>query len=72
MGSLNDQVGRLLVSRLIVMRESYLGTLQRCLENLEKDCIDSEESPDLVDALKQVRKSKGIHVALELMIFHCR
>ena len=53
-GSLNAEVGRQLVDRVDVMRESYLGTLQRCLENLEKDCRACGEHPQIGDALKQV------------------
>lgn len=53
--SLNAEVGRHLVDRVDVMRESYLGTLQRCLESLEKDCRACGEDPHIGDALKQVR-----------------
>ncbi|KAK8376325.1 hypothetical protein O3P69_009755 [Scylla paramamosain] len=53
-GSLNAEVGRQLVDRVDVMRESYLGTLQRCLENLEKDCRACGEHPQIGDALKQM------------------
>ena len=53
-GSLNAEVGRQLVDRVDVMRESYLGTLQRCLESLEKDCRACGEHPHIGDALKQV------------------
>lgn len=52
--SLNAEVGRQLVDRVDVMRESYLGTLQRCLESLEKDCRACGEDPHIGDALKQV------------------
>ncbi|XP_045121130.1 dual serine/threonine and tyrosine protein kinase-like [Portunus trituberculatus] len=53
-GSLNAEIGRQLVDRVDVMRESYLGTLQRCLENLEKDCRACGEHPQIGDALKQM------------------
>ncbi|KAK7078735.1 hypothetical protein SK128_020487 [Halocaridina rubra] len=53
-GSLNAEVGRQLVDRVDVMRESYLGTLQRCLESLEKDCRACGENPHIGDALKQM------------------
>ncbi|ROT61111.1 hypothetical protein C7M84_021148 [Penaeus vannamei] len=53
-GSLNAEVGRQLVDRVDVMRESYLGTLQRCLESLEKDCRACGEDPHIGDALKQM------------------
>lgn len=53
-GSLNGEVGRQLVDRVDVMRDSYLGTLQRCLESLEKDCRACGENPHIGDALKQV------------------
>ncbi|KAK3882208.1 hypothetical protein Pcinc_013381 [Petrolisthes cinctipes] len=53
-GSLNSEVGRQLVERVDVMRESYLGTLQRCLESLEKDCRACGENPHIGDALKQM------------------
>lgn len=53
-GSLNAEVARHLVDRVDVMRESYLGTLQRCLESLEKDCRACGEDPHIGDALKQV------------------
>lgn len=52
--SLNAEVGRHLVDRVDVMRESYLGTLQRCLESLEKDCRACGEDPHIGDALKQM------------------
>lgn len=54
LSALNEAVGRQLAMRLDVMRKSYLGTLQRCLENLEKDCRDCKESTNIGDALKQV------------------
>ncbi|XP_071546873.1 dual serine/threonine and tyrosine protein kinase-like [Panulirus ornatus] len=53
-GTLNSEVGRQLVDRVDVMRESYLGTLQRCLESLEKDCRACGENPHIGDALKQM------------------
>ncbi|XP_064081150.1 dual serine/threonine and tyrosine protein kinase-like isoform X1 [Macrobrachium nipponense] len=53
-GSLNAEVGRQLVDRVDVMRDSYLGTLQRCLESLEKDCRACGENPHIGDALKQI------------------
>ncbi|KAG7155323.1 Dual serine/threonine and tyrosine protein kinase-like [Homarus americanus] len=53
-GSLNGEVGRQLVDRVDVMRDSYLGTLQRCLESLEKDCRACGENPHIGDALKQM------------------
>lgn len=53
-GYLNSEVGRQLVDRVDVMRESYLGTLQRCLESLEKDCRACGENPHIGEALKQV------------------
>ena len=53
-GTLNSEIGKKLVARVEILRDSYLGTLQRCLESLEKDCRDCGESPHIVDALKQV------------------
>ncbi|MCL4122840.1 UNVERIFIED_CONTAM: hypothetical protein GTU68_035465, partial [Idotea baltica] len=54
LSALNEAVGRQLALRLDIMRKSYLGTLQRCLENLEKDCRDCGESTNIGDALKQM------------------
>ena len=53
-GALNSTIGKQLIARVEIMRDSYLGTLQRCLESLEKDCRECGESPRIGDALKQV------------------
>lgn len=54
LSAVNEAVGRQLSMRLDIMRESYLGTLQRCLENLENDCNECGESTNIGNALKQV------------------
>ncbi|KAB7507743.1 Dual serine/threonine and tyrosine protein kinase [Armadillidium nasatum] len=54
LSDVNEAVGRQLSMRLDIMRESYLGTLQRCLENLENDCNECGESTNIGNALKQM------------------
>ena len=53
-GASNEAVTKQLATRIDLMRQSYIGTLQRCLENLENDCRASGEAPCIGEALKKV------------------
>lgn len=51
---LGDSVARQLAKSVSCLRESFTGTLQRCLENLEKNCHDQEGNLLASDAVKQI------------------
>lgn len=51
---LSSSVAQQLVKSIGCLRESFTGTLQRCLESLEKSCHESEGSLTASDAVKQI------------------
>lgn len=51
---LSNSVAQQLVKSIGCLRESFTGTLQRCLESLEKNCHDTEGSLSASDAVKQI------------------
>lgn len=53
LGSLNSAVATKLIGSVECLRESVVGTLQRCLENLETVFHDGCDSPQASSALKQ-------------------
>ncbi|GFR97643.1 dual serine/threonine and tyrosine protein kinase [Elysia marginata] len=54
LGRLNHAVAGKLVSSVDILRDSYTGTLTRCLESLETLDRDSPEEAKTTDALKQI------------------
>ena len=53
--SLSCAVAQELVQSVACLRDTFIGTLQRCLESLEKNYCDQEGSLSASDAVKQVR-----------------
>ncbi|XP_014604385.1 PREDICTED: dual serine/threonine and tyrosine protein kinase-like [Polistes canadensis] len=53
LGRLRERVAKKLVSSVECLRETFIGTLQRCLLSLEKTC-DHDSSLLASDALKQI------------------
>ncbi|XP_019866384.1 dual serine/threonine and tyrosine protein kinase-like isoform X2 [Aethina tumida] len=51
---LSNSVATQIVQSVGCLQESYTGTLQRCLESLEKNCHDFEGSLSASDAVKQI------------------
>ncbi|GFG37564.1 hypothetical protein Cfor_12407, partial [Coptotermes formosanus] len=51
---LSCAVAQELVQSVACLRDTYIGTLQRCLESLEKNCCDHEGSLSASDAVKQI------------------
>lgn len=51
---LSDSVAKQLVKSIGCLQESFTGTLQRCLESLEKNCHECEGSLSASDAVKQI------------------
>lgn len=54
---LNQAVANKLISSVDYLRESFVGTLERCLESLEKSNFDSSAHNVTSEHLKQVGKS---------------
>ncbi|KAH9487895.1 hypothetical protein Btru_067350 [Bulinus truncatus] len=54
LGRLNHAVAGKLVSSVDILRDSYTGTLTRCLESLETLDKDNPEGSKTTDALKQI------------------
>ncbi|XP_044741549.1 dual serine/threonine and tyrosine protein kinase-like [Chrysoperla carnea] len=50
---LSESVASKLVKSVNCLQESFIGTLQRCLENLEKSWREQEENLSASDAIKQ-------------------
>lgn len=50
---LSDAVATKLIESVNCLRESFIGTLQRCLESLEKSWREQEENLSASDAIKQ-------------------
>ena len=53
-GRLNQAVANKLISSVDYLRESFVGTLERCLSSLEKSTIDSSVHNITSNHLKQV------------------
>ncbi|XP_017783066.1 PREDICTED: dual serine/threonine and tyrosine protein kinase-like isoform X2 [Nicrophorus vespilloides] len=51
---LSNSVANRLVKSVACLQESFIGTLQRCLESLEKTCQDLEGNLLASDAVKQI------------------
>lgn len=51
---LNNSVATQLVKSVGCLQESFTGTLQRCLESLEKNCHEFEGNLSASDAVKQI------------------
>nr|CAD7414084.1 unnamed protein product [Timema poppensis] len=54
LSSLSDSVASQLVKSVDCLQDTFVGTLQRCLESLEKNCQDQEGSLLASAAVKQV------------------
>jgi len=63
---LNCAVAQELVQSVACLRDTFIGTLQRCLESLEKNCCDQEGSLSASDAVKQVRFKLGQNMFKEI------
>lgn len=51
---LSCAIAQQLVQSVICLQDTFVGTLQRCLESLEKNCCDQEGHSSASDAVKQV------------------
>lgn len=51
---LNNSIASKLVGSVESLRNSYVGTLERCLASLEQNCIDNNEPPHALLALRQI------------------
>ncbi|XP_050518987.1 dual serine/threonine and tyrosine protein kinase [Diabrotica virgifera virgifera] len=51
---LNTSVATQIVQSVGCLQESFTGTLQRCLENLEKSCHEQEHNLSASDAVRQI------------------
>jgi receptor-interacting serine/threonine-protein kinase 5 len=51
---LRNSVATQIVQSVGCLQESFTGTLQRCLESLEKNCHDLEGNLSASDAVKQI------------------
>ncbi|CAG9759907.1 unnamed protein product [Ceutorhynchus assimilis] len=58
---LRTSVATQIVQSVGCLQESFTGTLQRCLESLERNCHDSEGNLSASDAVKQI-----IHAAYDI------
>ena len=61
----NTRVGRQLLSGVQGLRESCLGTLRRCLQQLEDDCFNGGEEPSVTHALKKVTLWLGLRCLVQ-------
>lgn len=57
---LNQAVANKLISSVDYLRESFVGTLERCLNSLEKSHIDSSVHNVTSNHLKQVGRHTGV------------
>lgn len=57
--SLNQAVANKLISSVDYLRESFVGTLERCLDSLEKSNFDSSVHNITSNHLKQVGEKGG-------------
>lgn len=51
---LNAAIASKLVGSVESLRNSYVGTLERCLASLEQNCLDKNEPPHALLALRQI------------------
>lgn len=51
---LSSVVAQQLVQSVACLQDTFVGTLQRCLESLEKNCYDQDGRSSASDAVKQV------------------
>lgn len=51
---LNASIASKLVGSVESLRNSYVGTLERCLASLEQNCVDNNEPPHALLALRQI------------------
>uniref|UniRef100_A0A6G1SCT3 Dual serine/threonine and tyrosine protein kinase n=2 Tax=Aceria tosichella TaxID=561515 RepID=A0A6G1SCT3_9ACAR len=51
---LNEAIASKLVESVDSLRNSYVGTLERCLASLEQNFIDHQEAPNALLALRQI------------------
>lgn len=51
---LNASIASKLIGSVESLRNSYIGTLERCLASLEQNCIDNNEPPHALLALRQI------------------
>ncbi|CAG2117060.1 unnamed protein product, partial [Medioppia subpectinata] len=51
---LNSAIAKKLVGSVDYMRDSFIGTLERCLTLLEASCQEAGDPPEASDALKQI------------------
>lgn len=51
---LNASIASKLIGSVESLRNSYVGTLERCLASLEQNCIDNNEPPHALLALRQI------------------
>ena len=54
LGAVNVAVAKEVMDSVNVMRDTFVGTLQRCLESLEQSCWENGDGPHVSQALKQV------------------
>lgn len=59
---LNQAVANKLISSVDYLRESFVGTLERCLTSLEKSTADSYSHNVTSDHLKQVSGERNNNV----------
>lgn len=51
---LNASIASKLIGSVESLRNSYVGTLERCLASLEQNCVDNNEPPHALLALRQI------------------
>lgn len=51
---LNAEIASKLVASMESLRNSYVGTLERCLASLEQNCVENNEPPHALLALRQI------------------
>lgn len=64
---LNQAVANKLISSVDYLRESFVGTLERCLNSLEKSHIDSSVHNVTSNHLKQVGSKQELFFSLFLL-----
>jgi receptor-interacting serine/threonine-protein kinase 5 len=64
---LSCAVAQQLVQSVACLQDTFVGTLQRCLESLEKNCYDQEGSSSASDAVKQVTQFQLLSLNVLMM-----
>nr|CAD7571243.1 unnamed protein product [Timema californicum] len=64
LSSLSDSVASQLVKSVDCLQDTFVGTLQRCLESLEKNCQDQEGSLLASSAVKQDLTETDLHLQI--------